>query len=258
MKMTLSTFKATKCTVLIDPISNTLVPYRPIDVATVLHEARTWQNSNVLSQRERKRLECRNKGSRRRRIETRGCAREGGGEETGPGGWDKLKELSKLSTSTAGLDSHQSRRPFLCSAFCNARPCIHICSCTCATRTILRNNAHVSEYTTVRVHSIRICLQTRIISVSVYKRTAAPSVQFAHSVIYLFIYSEQPERARHFMNTILDAFAPIFPKIRKNIPYPRSDFAQTGSWTNLFCVSLSLLLYISLKTEVNERISNIW
>lgn len=184
-----------------------------------IHEARTWQNSNMLSQRERKRFECRNKGSRGRRIETHSRAGKGGREETRSGGWDKLKELSKLSTSTAG---RLSPTPTTISLSPHSATHVHVytfvyvCYVPC---TILCENVHISEYVTVCVRTIYISTYRRGLSYHILVQThsrQACSLRI-RLFIYLFIYSEQLECARHFMNTILDAFAPIFPKIRKNL-----------------------------------------
>jgi len=87
---------------IIDPPGlNILISYRRGDVST----SRTWQDFNKIlqrakPQRETKALDAEIK-AHGRRIEMRGRGRSGE-EKRCSGGWDKLKELSKLSTSTAG------------------------------------------------------------------------------------------------------------------------------------------------------------
>lgn len=154
----------------------------------------------------------------------------GGAGRRCSGGWDKLKELSKLSTSTAG---RFSLTPPTISLSPQRAPYTSVCVPRC-----------VYMYS-VYLHSGGTQYPRRRGLYPIDVQTHKPSiVQFAraqpYSVIYLFIYSERLERSslheyniRRFRGRISEDSAGIFHSLCQT-------FARMKSYTNLSRVSLKV------------------
>lgn len=157
-----------------------------------------------------------------------------------------MKELSKLSTSIAGRFSLSPSRPSLSSPLSLfflsplslslshtppnlCRDHFSVSSAFCnAFLVYMRQHSHTYMYRCTRAIQ-RGCWYIRDIRIdadyTAYPCTNAPPSRslLGHSVIYLFIYSERLERARHFMNTILGASADCVSEDLARIFHPLSD-----------------------------------
>lgn len=158
-----------------------------------------------------------------------------------------MKELSKLSTSTAGRLSPTP--PTISLSPHSATHSVYICICTCMCCGAHTWMVDVYVYLHSGVHNIHVGVDY---TVSMYKRTATdcPTVCTRPGVrLFIYLFIQNGSNARHFMNTILGASAVVFPKIPRE-----SSIPSVRLCTNEVLYKSLLRLSLSLKVQSSKLV----